>query len=172
MILYLPQVIWGWRTIKFLIIQSTVYFLNALLIFLVLTMHGLIDHFTDVFLTWSIKCPRFVEAFLCWQYALDLLHGSKSQIVWTSLWSVFFVGDVTMDTILDMTKKICLLFVFVYFQQMLHVTIFFLLFVSGYYIGILFWQDGAGHCHNLCNFFMIQCNRKCFTLRVWTFPRR
>ena len=30
-----------------------------------------------------------------------------------------------MDTILDMTKVFCLLFVFVYFQQMLHGTIFF-----------------------------------------------
>ena len=36
----------------------------------------------------------------------------------------------------------------VYFQQMLHVAIFFLLFVTGNYIGISFWQDGAGNRHN------------------------
>ena len=98
------RVIGDWRTLEFFIIQSTISFLNALLIFLVLAMRGLIDHFTDVFLTWAIKCPRFVEAVLRWRYALDLLHWSKSLIVWTSLWSVFFDGDVTMDTILDMTK--------------------------------------------------------------------
>ena len=76
-----------------------------------------------------------------------------------------------MDTILDMKKVFCLLFVFVYTQQMLYVTIFFL-FVSDYYIGISFWQDGAGHRHNGCNFSMIQCNRQFSTVCVWNFPIR
>ena len=98
------QVIVDWRKLELFIIQWIISFLNALLVLFVLTMHSLIDHFTDVFLTWAIKCPLFVEAFLCWRYALDLLHWSKSRIIWTSLWSVFFVGDVTMDTILDMAK--------------------------------------------------------------------
>ena len=35
---------------------------------------------------------------------------------------------------------------------------YFFLFVSDNYIGISFWQDGAGHRHNGCNFSMIQCN--------------
>ena len=73
-----------------------------------------------------------------------------------------------MDTILDVKKFFCLQFVFSYFQQMLHVII--VLFVSGNYIGILFWQDGAGHLHNGCNFSMIQCNGQCSTLCVWNFP--
>ena len=100
-------VIGDWRTFEFFIIESTASFLNGLLIFLVLTMHGLIGHFTDVFLTWATKCPRFVEAFLCWRYALDLLRWSKSWIELTSLWSVFSDGYVTMDTILDMKKVFC-----------------------------------------------------------------
>ena len=70
-----------------------------------LTMHGLIYHFTDLFLTWAIKCPRFVEDFVCWHYAIDLLNWSKSSIELTLLWSVFFDVGVTIDTILDMTKK-------------------------------------------------------------------
>ena len=45
------RVIGDSRTFEFFIIQSTVSFLNALQIVLVLTMRGLIDHFTDVFLT-------------------------------------------------------------------------------------------------------------------------
>ena len=56
-----------------------------------------------------------------------------------------------MDTILDTTKLFCLLLVLVYFQQMLHATIVFLLLVLGNYIGISFWQDGAGHRHNGSN---------------------
>ena len=55
-------------------------------------------------MTTVIKYPRFVGAVLRWQYAVDLLHWSKSWIALTSLWSVFFDGDVKMDTILDMTK--------------------------------------------------------------------
>ena len=55
---------------------------------------------------------------------------------------------------------------------MLHVTIFFLLFVPGYYIGISFWKDCAGHRHNGCNFYMIKYNGHCSTLCVWNFPRR
>ena len=133
-------VIGDWRTIEFFIIQSTISCLNALLIFLVLTMRVLMDHFTDVLLTWAIKFPRFVEAVFCWRYALDLLHWSKSWIELTSFWSVFFDEDDTKDTILDMTKVFCLLFVFVYFQQMLHVKFLFLLFVLGNYIGISFWK--------------------------------
>ena len=45
------QVIGDWNTLDFFIIQSTVSYLNALLFVFFLTMHGLIDHFTDVFLT-------------------------------------------------------------------------------------------------------------------------
>ena len=75
-----------------------------MLTFFVLTMHGLIDHFTAIFLTWGIKCPHFAEAIFCWRYAIDLLHYSKSWIALTSLWYVFFYRDFTMDTILDMTK--------------------------------------------------------------------
>ena len=71
-------VIGDWRTFEFFIIQSTISCLNALRIFLVLTMHDLIDHFTDVFLTWAIKSPRFVEALFSWQYALDVVDWSKS----------------------------------------------------------------------------------------------
>ena len=70
-------------------------------------MHGLIDHFTDVFLTWAIKCPHFVEALFCWRYALDMLHWIKSWIALTSFWSIFFDRDDTMDKILD-TKKVFL----------------------------------------------------------------
>ena len=63
-----------------------------------------------------------------------------------------------MDKILDMVKKIYLPFVLVYYRLMLHGTIFFILFISGNCIGILFWKNGTGHCHNGCNFFMIRCN--------------
>ena len=52
----------------------------------------------------------------------------------------------------------CLPFVSVYYQLMLHGTIFFLLFISGNCIGILFWENGAGHRRNGCNFFIILCN--------------
>ena len=167
-------VISDWRTFEVFIFQSTISCLNALLIFLVLTMHGLIYHFTDEFLTWAIKCPRFVEVFFCWQYALDLLHWSKSRIALTSFFSVFFDGDVTLDTILDMAKVFLssVYFILFYFQQMLHVTIFLLLFVLGYYIGISFWKYGSGHRHDGYNFSMIHCNGKCSTAWVWTFPRR
>ena len=98
------RVIGNWCTFEFFIIQSTISCLNALLTFFVLTIHGLIDHFTDVFLNWAIKCPRFVEALFCWRYELDLLHWNNSRIALTSFWSVFFDRVVTMDTILDMTK--------------------------------------------------------------------
>ena len=64
-----------------------------------------------------------------------------------------------MDTILDTKTKLCLLLVFVYYQLILHGTIFFLLFMSCNFIGILFWKNGAGHWHNGCNLFMIQHNR-------------
>ena len=33
-----------------------------------------------------------------------------------------------------------------------------ILFMLGNYIGILFWQNGAGHCRNGCNLFIIRCN--------------
>ena len=72
-----------------------------------------------------------------------------------------------MDTILDMTKVFLSSVCLVYFQQMLHGTICFLLFASGNYIGILFWKNCAGHRHNGCNFFMIQCNGQCSTACVW-----
>ena len=45
-----------------------------------------------------------------------------------------------MDIILDMTKTICILFVFVYYRLMLHGIIFFIFFVSGNFIGILFGE--------------------------------
>ena len=35
----------------------------------------------------------------------------------------------------------------------------FLLFMSGNCIGMFFGGNGACHCHNGCNFFMIQCGR-------------
>ena len=62
-----------------------------------------------------------------------------------------------MDTILDMTK----VFLSSSFFRLFPIdvacdNIFFLLFVSGYYIGILFWQDGAGNCHNECN--LLECS--------------
>ena len=40
----------------------------------------------------------------CFGKMVDLLHWSQSRIALTLLWSVFFDGDVKMDTILDMTK--------------------------------------------------------------------
>ena len=129
------QVIGEWCTFEFFIIQSTIFCLNALLTFFVQTMHGLIDHFNAVFLTWAIKCPRFVEAVFCWRYELDLLHWSKSWIALTSFWSVLFDGYDTMDTILDMTKDFLSSIFFVYFQQMLHGTIF--VFVC---VGELHWH--------------------------------
>ena len=98
------------RTFEFFIIHPTNFCLNALPPFLIWTMYGLINHFTSVLCTWEIKCPRFVEAFYPWQYSLDILHWSKSLTAWTSFWSSFFDGDYTMDTILDMINKFCLLF--------------------------------------------------------------
>ena len=77
-----------------------------------------------------------------------------------------------MDTILDMTKVFLSYFYFRLFTIDVACDNIFLLFVSGYYIGISFWQDGAGHRHNGSNFSMIQCNGQCSTLCVWTFPRR
>ena len=49
-----------------------------------------------------------------------------------------------MDTILDKKKFFCLLFVLVYYQLMLDGIIFFILFMSGNFIGILFRGNGAG----------------------------
>ena len=75
-----------------------------------------------------------------------------------------------MDTILDMTKVFLSYVSFRLFPIDVACDIFFLLFVSGYYIGILFWQDGASHRQNGCNFSMIQCNGQCSALCVWTSP--
>ena len=77
-----------------------------------------------------------------------------------------------MDTILDMAKVFLSSVFFRFFPIDVACDNFFLLFVSGYYIGISFWQDGAGPRHNGCNFSMIQFNGKCSTLCVWNFPRR
>ena len=63
-----------------------------------------------------------------------------------------------MDTILDMTKvflssvSFCLLPTDVAWNNI------FILIMSGNFIGILFWQNCAGHRHNGCNLFMIRCN--------------
>ena len=62
-----------------------------------------------------------------------------------------------MDTILDMTKKICLLFFCLLPTDVAWDYIFFLLFMLGHCIGI-FLVNGSGHHHNGCNLFMIQCN--------------
>ena len=113
----MSQVIGNWRTFKIFIIQSTNSCLNALLNFFVLTMHGFIDHFTAVFLTWAIKFPRFVEAVFCWRYALDLLRWSKLWIALTSFWSVSFDVYYTMDTILDTTKVFLSSFCFLLFLR-------------------------------------------------------
>ena len=61
-----------------------------------------------------------------------------------------------MDTILYTKSFYCLPFVLVYYQLILHGTLFFHFFMSGNCIGILFWQNGPGHCHNGCNLFMIR----------------
>ena len=61
-----------------------------------------------------------------------------------------------MDTILDTTKVFLSSVCFLFFPTDVAFENIFLLFVSGYYIGISFWQDGAGHRHNGCNFYMIQ----------------
>ena len=53
----------------------------------------------------------FCRSLFCWRYELDLLHWSKYLIEWTLFWSVFFDGDYTMDTILEM-KKISVIFLF------------------------------------------------------------
>ena len=73
-----------------------------------------------------------------------------------------------MDTILDMTKVFLSFVCFRLFPT--DVACEFFLFVSGNYIRISFWQDGAGHRHNGCNFSMIQRNGQCSTLCVWTLP--
>ena len=71
------------RTFEIFIIHSTDFCLNSLPTFFVQTMRVLIYHFTSVLWTWAIKCPRFVEAFFLWRYALGMLHWSKSLIAWT-----------------------------------------------------------------------------------------
>ena len=64
-----------------------------------------------------------------------------------------------MDTILDMTKVFLSSVCFLLFSTDVACdNILLLLFVLGNCIGISFWQDGAGHRHNGCNFYMIQCN--------------
>ena len=64
-----------------------------------------------------------------------------------------------MDTILDVTivflSSVCFL---LFPTDVACDNICFVLLVLGNYIGISFWQDGAGHRHNGCNFSMIQCN--------------
>ena len=82
--------------------------------FFVRTMHGLIDHFTSLLWTWAIKCPRYVESFPTWRYALNMLHWSKSLIARTSFWAAFFDGDDTMDILLDMTKVFPILCLFLF----------------------------------------------------------
>ena len=77
-----------------------------------------------------------------------------------------------MDTILDMTKVFLSSVCFLLFPTDVACDNILFFFVSGNYIGISFWQDGAGHRHNGCNFSMIQCNGQCSTLYVCTFPRR
>ena len=76
-----------------------------------------------------------------------------------------------MDTILDTTKVFLSSVCFLLFPTDVVCDNVFL-FVLGNYIGISFWQDGAGHRNNGCNFSMIQCNGKCSILCVWTLPRR
>ena len=73
-----------------------------------------------------------------------------------------------MDTILDMKKVFLSSVCFRLFPTDVACDTIFLLFVSDYYIGISFWQDGAGHRHNGCNFSTIKCNGQCSTLCVWT----
>ena len=53
-----------------------------------------------------------------------------------------------MDTILDMTKVFLSSVCFRLFATDVAWDNFFLFFVSGNYIGILFWQNGAGHRYN------------------------
>ena len=48
----------------------------------------------------STSCRRLSPR----QYAIDILHWSKSLIAWTSFWSSFFDSDDTIYTILDMKK--------------------------------------------------------------------
>ena len=59
------------------------------------------------------------------QYALYIIYWIKALIALPLFCSDFFNGDDTMDTILDMTKKKRLPFVFVYYKLMLHGTIYF-----------------------------------------------
>ena len=77
-----------------------------------------------------------------------------------------------MYTILNTTKVFMPYVCFRLFSTDFACENIFLLFVSSYYIGISFWQDGAGHRHNGYNFSIIQYNGQCSTLCVWTFPRR
>ena len=71
-----------------------------------------------------------------------------------------------MDTILDIIKvflsSVCFSLVPTDFAW----DNIFVLFMSGNYIGIFFWKNGAGHRHNGFNLFMIQCNGSCSTARV------
>ena len=112
-------------TFVFLIIHSTNFYLNDSLTFFVRTMHGLADHFTSVLWYWAIKCPRFTEASFLLLYALDILNWSKSLIKWTSFW-YFSLMEMTQWTQYCIWKKLlCLPFVFVYYQHILHGTILF-----------------------------------------------
>ena len=143
------------------------YFLSQCLVnFFVLMMHGLIYYFTAIFLTRAIKCTCFVEAVFCWQYVLDLLHWNKCWISLTSFWSVFFDGDHKMDTILVMINFFLSSVCFCLFPTDAAWDNIFSLVVSGNYIGIFFWKNGAGQRQNGCNYFMIQWNGQCSTACV------
>ena len=74
-----------------------------------------------------------------------------------------------MDTILDVTKVFLSSVCFLLFPTDVACDNF--LFVSGNYIGILFWLDGASHRHSGFNFYMIQCNGQLSTACAWTFSR-
>ena len=60
-----------------------------------------------------------------------------------------------MDTILDMTKVSLSSVCFCLYPIDVACDNIFPLFVSGYYIGISFFQDSAGHRHNGCNLSML-----------------
>ena len=66
-----------------------------------------------------------------------------------------------MDTILDTTKVFLSSVCFRLFPTDVACDNIFILFVSGNYIGISFWQDGAGQRHNGYNFSKTQCNGQC-----------
>ena len=79
----------------------------------------------------------FCRSFFLWRYELDILHWSKSLMARTSFWSDLFDVDDTMTQYWIWQNIFCLLLVFVYYQLMLHGTIFSLLFMFGNCVGIL-----------------------------------